>query len=69
MKKIKEIFADIQGILTIVAEDLIALAFSPVWYMLDMVERSYLICRVDIDDGDEEPQPLEEHHIKGFSNR
>ena len=65
MKKIKEIISDIQAVILIVTEDLVSVAFMPLWYVLDMIERSVALCKTPIDDGDE-PQPEEAHHIKGF---
>lgn len=65
MDKIKEIVADIQAVITIIAEDIIGLAFSPIWYLIDIIEKSIEVCKAPINDGDE-PKPEEAHHIKGF---
>lgn len=67
MEKVKEIVADIQAVVTIIAEDIIGLAFTPLWYVIDIIERSIEACKPDNEDNEEEEnkpkQP--EHHI-GF---
>ena len=64
MGKIKEIVADIQAVITIIAEDIIGLAFSPIWYLIDIIERSIEVCKQPTEA--DVTQPEEAHHIKGF---
>lgn len=67
MEKVKEIVADIQAVVTIIAEDIIGLAFTPLWYVIDIIERSIETCRSDSEE-EEEPHPELEHHHIGFKN-
>lgn len=67
MDKIKEIVADIQAVITIIAEDIIGLAFSPIWYLIDIIERSIEVCKQPTED-DEAQADQPEHHI-GFGRR
>ena len=69
MEKVKEIVADIQAVITIIAEDIIGLAFSPIWYLIDIIEKSIEVCKADNEDNDEQAPAEEVHHITGFGKK
>lgn len=68
MEKVKEIVADIQAVITIIAEDIIGLAFTPVWYLIDIIERSIEVCRQPSEAEEPQAEQAEQHHI-GFGRR
>lgn len=64
MEKLKDIIADIQAIIAIILDDLVTLAFTPIWVVIDIIEKSIDVCTAEEDEEVEE-KPEQEHKI-GF---
>lgn len=65
MEKLKDIIADIQAIIAIILDDLVTLAFTPIWVVIDIIEKSIDVCTPAEEDEEVEEKPEQEHKI-GF---
>lgn len=65
MEKLKDIIADIQAIIVIILDDLVTLAFTPIWVVIDIIEKSIDVC-TPAEEAEEVEEKPEQGHKVGF---